>query len=78
MGQCVVVTESGAVQASPADPCTGYVLVTPVEYAAMAANPFVLDPVDGALVSGAVAGVWLLAWAARAVRSVLSDRDSDS
>lgn len=35
------------------------------------ANPFALSVEDGALVSGAVAGVWCMAWAIRAIRSVL-------
>ena len=52
-------------------PCTGFVLLTPAEYSAMASNPFVLSVEDGALISGAIGGVWALAWALRAIRSAL-------
>jgi len=61
--------------ASPA-PCSGYVVLTPAEYAHLAANPFNLSYQDGATVAGAVASVWLLAWVFRAlVRALGSDGD---
>lgn len=78
MPQCVVLSETGAVQASSADPCTGFVLLTPAEYGVVAANPFVLTVEDGILISGAVGAVWALAWALRSIRSVLSDGDQPS
>lgn len=37
--------------------------------------PFAMSAADGVLISVAVASVWCSAWALRAVRSVLSDRD---
>lgn len=40
-------------------------------------NPFVLTLQQGSLISGAIAGVWILAWSLRAVRSVLHD-DGDN
>lgn len=52
--------------------CPGVVAVAPSD---VPVNPFVLSIEDGAIVSSAVAGVWLLAWSFKAVRSVLHDRD---
>lgn len=79
MAQCVAVDPgTGALLVSSADPCTTLVILTPVEYGALASNPFVLSIEDGLLVSGAVSTLWLIAWAARAVRSVLSDGDSST
>ena len=64
------------VYAAAPGPCSGYVVLTPAEYAHLAANPFNLSIQDGVTVSGAVASVWLLAWVARAlVRALGSDGD---
>lgn len=81
MPQCVVIT-GGAVVESAADPCTGFVLLTPAEYGALAANPFYLTPAQGALIGAAIGAVWVTAWAwrtlARLVQSdgVPSERES--
>lgn len=70
MAQCVVIS-GGAVVESLADPCTGFVLVTPAEYSALSHNPFVLSVEDGLLISGAIAAVWAAAWAWKALAAVL-------
>lgn len=72
MAQCITVNASGQLETSTADPCTTLVVLTPAEYAAVSANPFNLSPEDGALISGAVIGVWCIAWACRALQRVLS------
>lgn len=77
MAQCVVINESGALVASASDPCTGLVVLTPAEYSLMASSPFVLSVEDGALVSGAIGAVWLLAWSLRAIRQVLNPDNSE-
>lgn len=59
------------------DVCPGLILVTPVEYRSMSASPFNLSVEDGALLSGAIGGVWCLAWALRAIRSAL-DTDGET
>lgn len=68
----------------PSDPQQGcaYVALTQSEAQTLldaqpASSPFNLSVEDGFLVSGAVASVWCMAWAIRAIRSVLSDRDND-
>jgi len=64
------------VYAAASAPCSGYVVLTPAEYAHVAANPFNLSIADGASVAGAVASVWLIAWVSRAlVRALGSDGD---
>lgn len=74
MPQCAVIAESGALVASAADPCTGLVVLTPAEYASLADNPFHLTPEQGTLIAAAVAGVWVIAWCAKAfVRALNSD-----
>lgn len=74
MAQCVVF-DGGALVESAADPCTGFVLLTPAEYGAVAVSPFHLTPADGLLVSGAVIGVWAAAVAIRAVVRTLNVAD---
>lgn len=75
MAQCVVVDGSGALVASVSDPCTGFVALTPAEYGALQ-SPFNLSPEDGAAVSAAVAGVWVIAWAGRALYAALRVDDT--
>jgi len=80
MAQCVAFASQGAsapdVLVAAPEPCSTFVLVTPAEYAAQSQNPFVLSIEDGGLVSGAIGGVWLFAWALLAVRRAL-DTDGD-
>lgn len=79
MAQCMALAQMDGQQVAVAvdvAPCTSLVMLTPVEYSTMAENPFRLSIEDGVLISGAVGTVWAFAWAVRAVRSVLSDRDS--
>ena len=75
MSQCVAFAASGALVAAT-EPCTSLVILTPAELSAISVNPFVLTQEDGILLSGAICVVWGTAWAARAIRSVLSDGDS--
>jgi hypothetical protein len=75
MAQCVVVDGStGAVSASSADPCTSFVLLTPVEYGALGQTPWsvISDPADAALLASAMLSVWAVAWAFRALRQALN------
>lgn len=71
MSQCVVIDAAGYLVRSVENPCTTLVVTTAAEYTFLSANPFWLDTVDGALVSGAIASVWLLAWGLRLVRGAM-------
>lgn len=51
--------------------------VPPVPSACELQDPFFLSLADGAVVSGAVASVWLAAWAWRAISSVLRGDTED-
>lgn len=79
MTQCVQVTTAvidrvtyQLVTASSADPCPGHVLLSAAEFAHLALNPFVLTLEQGAALSVAIAAVWAVAWAFRALASVAS------
>jgi hypothetical protein len=75
MAQCVAIVNLDGLDVfapSMADPCTSFVALTPAEYAALSQNPFNLSPEDGALVAGAVIGVWCIAWACRALYRALA------
>lgn len=79
MAQCVEFAELQGVRVLvPVDgsTCTGLVVLTPAEYAHMASNPFNLSYQDGAIVAGAVASVWLIAWVFRAFAQTLHIGDS--
>lgn len=70
MAQCVGFDPGGVLVALP-EPCTSLVLLTPAEYAAMAASPFYLSSEDGFVLGSAIVGVWAAAFAIRAaVRAV--------
>lgn len=61
-----------------ADGSVSYVqYVPPVPSACELQDPFFLSVADGAVVSGAVASVWLAAWAWRAISSVLRGDTED-
>lgn len=80
MAQCAqwVSTSVGTVltQAS-GDPCTAAVVLTPAEYSSLSSNPFHLSLSEGGLISGAIAGVWALAWCFKAIaRTINLDGDS--
>lgn len=78
MAQCVVVANVGGTDVltpSSADPCTGLIVLTPAEYGVFSTNPLMLSAADGAVISGAVAGVWIAAWCMRALYSVLRGSD---
>lgn len=78
MTQCVAIDGAGALVASSESPCTTFVLMTPIEYTFAASNPFFLDTADGALVSGAIAAVWGLAWGIRQIRAAMDGPGDDS
>lgn len=76
MAQCAQWAETSAgtvlVPAS-GDTCTGVVLVTPAEYAQLSTNPFRLTLEEGAFISSAVIGVWVIAVCIREIASVFSN-----
>lgn len=72
--QCLVAEPLSVTPMSPGAACAGVVLV---EASDVPPNPFYLSVEDGALISGAIAGVWLLAWSLKAIRSVLDDKNLD-
>jgi len=76
MPQCLVVGTGGVLEASAADPCTTLVALSPVEYAAISANPFQLSPEDGATLGFLVAGVWAVAWGFRVLGDYLQSRSA--
>lgn len=75
MPVCAIQGPSGVQlrQMQPGEQCAGVVLL---QQSDVPPNPFVLSYEQGAAVSAAVAGVWLAAWAWRAVYRVLDQRDS--
>jgi hypothetical protein len=75
MSQCaVIVNISGQDVLAPslADPCTTFVVLTPVEYAAIQASPFNLSAEDGLTLSVAILGVWAVAYSFRAIGRALN------
>ena len=70
MAVCAIQGASGLelTQVQPGGPCSGVVLLEPAD---IPPNPFFLSPEDGLLVSGAVASVWMAAFAMRAVIAVV-------
>jgi len=71
--QCVVI-DAGAVVESSADPCTGFILLTPTEYGLMNISPLNLSSEDGLLLASAIVGVWAAAFSIRAaIRALGSD-----
>ncbi len=72
MAQCVAVVGGSVVEA--AEPCTGFLLLSPAEYAQVVASPFNLTAEDGLTLSVAILGVWAVAWSIRAlVRALDTD-----
>lgn len=67
MTQCIVIdpAASDVLRASSADPCTGFVALTPVEYASLADVPWHLTPAEGLELGGAILAVWGAAWGIR-------------
>nr|WP_316639190.1 hypothetical protein [uncultured Roseateles sp.] len=58
-------------------PATSWVEYVPLPVCDLAPSPWNMSYADGGLVAAAVGSVWIAAWAVRAIRSVLSDRESD-
>jgi hypothetical protein len=77
MAQCVIANATGQLELSSADPCVGLVVLTPAEYGLLAANPFLLSPEDGALVSGAILAVWIGGWGIRRAIDALRSGDGN-
>ena len=81
MAQCAVIASVSGTDVlvpSSADPCTGLVVLTPAEYAAIAASPFALSAEDGLALSVAIVGVWSAAYFWRSVRKSLEANDGFS
>ena len=72
MAQCVVIV-GDTLAPSAADPCTGFLVLTPAEYGVVANSPFNISAEDGAVLATAIVGVWAVAWAARALWLALGD-----
>lgn len=66
------------VYAAASAPCSGYVVLTPAEYSALSANPFILSPEDATLVGGAIALTWATAWAIRQIGRALNTDGSSN
>lgn len=78
MAQCAVIATVAGTDVlvpSSADPCTGLVVLTPAEYAAIAASPFVLSAEDGMVISVAIVGIWSAAYFWRSLRKSLGGND---
>lgn len=77
MAQCVQVF-GGQLQldGSSASSCTGYLLLTADEVTLLHAIP-PLSIQDGATISGAIVGVWAVAWGFRAVARLFFQRDEE-
>lgn len=81
MAECVTVAQVNGVDVIVPirdDPCTTALLLTPTEFAHIAQNPFVLSIEDGALISGAIVGIWAIAWGIKALILTLRGSDGDS
>jgi hypothetical protein len=79
MAQCIAIDAgTGAVTASVADPCIGFVVLTPAEYGALSQTPWtvIADPADAAVLGAAMVAVWCAAWGLRALRKSL-DTDGE-
>jgi len=73
MAQCVVIT-GGAVVESTANPCTGFLLLTPTEYGLLNNSPLNLSLEDGAVLAVGIVACWAAAFAWRAaIRALGSD-----
>lgn len=74
MTQCAVIDANGFIVASAANPCTGVVLLTPVEYGLLNNSPLNLSLEDGSVLAVGIVAVWATAFAVRAViRALGSD-----
>ena len=73
------LTESGGVfsvaQVAAGAACSGYVVAESTD---IPPNPFYMSMADGAEISSAIVGVWLLAWSFKAIRAVLNDNGDGS
>ena len=85
MADCAYVASVQALDGTPLQvyaaasaPCSGYVVLTPAEYAALSANPFILSPEDATLVGGAIALTWATAWGFRQLARALNTDGSSS
>lgn len=76
MAQCVVIA-SGAVVESAADPCLGFVLLSPAEYSALASSPFLLSVEDGVSLSMSIVAVWVTAYCFRALYRVIRGSEDE-
>ena len=76
MPQCVI-DDGGTLKTSAADPCTGFFVLTPADYAGLNNSPLNLSAEDGFALSVAVVGVWACAFAARAVIRTLDVADGE-
>lgn len=72
--QCVVVDSaaSDVLRATAAEPCLGFVVLSPTEYSAWVVSPLNLSAEDGVLLSTAILGVWAVAWSFRALARALN------
>lgn len=82
MAQCVVIQNVNGTDVfvpSSADPCTTLLLLNPVEYSSWVGSPLNLSAADGLTLSGAILGVWAIAWSFRALlKAVHSGEALDS
>ncbi|MFK7087396.1 hypothetical protein AAFM71_01160 [Chromobacterium violaceum] len=64
MSQCAIIQPDQTLKFTPDDAqgCSGYLLLTPQEVASLQ-SPFPpLSVTDGLMISGAILGLWALAW----------------
>jgi len=81
MAQCVAVDGSGFVVAASAPPaeCTSFVLLNPLEYGLWINSPLNLSLEDGAVLGGAIVGIWAAAFAWRAaIRALDTDGEKEA
>lgn len=79
MADCArVITVEGVDLIAPGTQADcSYLLITPAELSHLQVNPFHLTLEEGALISGAIAAIWALAWACKAlVRALNTDGES--
>lgn len=83
MPVCAVPNDQGVLQLTTTQPdsCAGYVLLTPSEYqqlSSMSGFFLPLTPEQGAQISVAIIGVWIVAFVVRSMRNTLETSTGDS
>ena len=70
-----MIDAAGAVVQSAASPCTGFLLLSPVEFGLLNNSPLNLSLEDGSVLAVGIVACWATAFAVRAVIRALGSDD---